>query len=117
MIVNLRRRTVVATGSKQRGVALLASLILMLAVVMALANIFYRHQINVAQATSALHGDQALLLAISGENWARDLLSEGLDDPDVDSFDEDWAQAMPLMPVDGGQLSGCISDLDRKSVV
>jgi general secretion pathway protein K len=51
------------------------------------------------------------LLAISGENWARDLLSEGLDDPDVDSFDEDWAQAMPLMPVDGGQLSGCISDL------
>ena len=111
MIVNPRRKTIVATGSKQRGVALLASLILMLAVVMALANIFYRHQIDVAQATSALHGDQALLLAISGENWARDLLSEGLDDPDVDSFDEDWAQAMPLMPVDGGQLSGCISDL------
>ena len=111
MIVNPRRKTIVATGSKQRGVALLASLILMLAVVMALANIFYRHQIDVAQATSSVHGDQALLLAISGENWARDLLSEELDDPDVDSFDEDWAQAMPLMPVDGGQLSGCISDL------
>ena len=111
MIGNPRRRTTVATDSKQRGVALLASLILMLAVVMALANIFYRHQIDVAQATSSVHGDQALLLAISGENWARDLLSEELDDPDVDSFDEDWAQAMPLMPVDGGQLSGCISDL------
>lgn len=111
MIGNPRGRTTVATDSKQRGVALLASLILMLAVVMALANIFYRHQIDVAQATSSVHGDQALLLAISGENWARDLLSEELDDPDVDSFDEDWAQAMPLMPVDGGQLSGCISDL------
>ncbi|MDC0000112.1 type II secretion system minor pseudopilin GspK [Porticoccaceae bacterium] len=111
MIGNPRPRAAVATDSKQRGVALLASLILMLAVVMALANIFYRHQIDVAQATSSVHGDQALLLAISGENWARDLLSEELDDPDVDSFDEDWAQAMPLMPVDGGQLSGCISDL------
>ncbi len=104
-------RTKATTGSEQRGVALLASLILMLAVVMALANIFYRHQIDVSQATGSLHGDQALLLAISGENWARDLLSDRLDDRNVDSFEEDWAQAIPMMPVDGGELRGCIADL------
>ena len=74
----------------------------MLAVVMSLANIFYRHQIDISQATSALHGDQALLIAMSGESWARDLLSDRLDNRNVDSFDEDWAQAMPMMPVDGG---------------
>jgi general secretion pathway protein K len=86
----------------------------MLAVVMALANIFYRHQIDVSQATSSLHSDQALLLAISGENWARDLLSDRLDDMDVDHFKEDWAQAIPMMPVDGGELRGCIADLQSK---
>ncbi|MDG2501141.1 MAG: type II secretion system minor pseudopilin GspK [Porticoccaceae bacterium] len=110
MIVS-RSRTTLTVGGRERGVALLASLILMLAVVMALANIFYRHQIDVSQATSSLHSDQALLLALSGENWARDLLSDRLDDSNVDSFEEDWAQAMPMMPVDGGELSGCIADL------
>ena len=107
-------RTTFTAGARQRGVALLASLILMLAVVMALANIFYRHQIDVSQATSSLHSDQALLLAISGENWARDLLSDRLDDINVDHFKEDWAQAMPMMPVDGGELRGCIADLQSK---
>jgi len=107
-------RTTFTAGARQRGVALLASLILMLAVVMALANIFYRHQIDVSQATSSLHSDQALLLAISGENWARDLLSDRLDDINVDHFEEDWAQAMPMMPVDGGELRGCIADLQSK---
>ncbi|MDA9687375.1 type II secretion system minor pseudopilin GspK [bacterium] len=108
---NSHYRTRIPTGVAQRGVALLASLILMLAVVMSLANIFYRHQIDISQATSALHGDQALLIAMSGESWARDLLSDRLDNRNVDSFDEDWAQAMPMMPVDGGQLRGCIADL------
>ena len=82
-------RTRIPTGVAQRGVALLASLILMLAVVMSLANICYRHQIDISQATSALHGDQALLIAMSGESWARDLLSDRLDNRHVDSFDED----------------------------
>lgn len=49
---------------KQTGVALLAALILMLALVITLGNIFYRHQIDVSQATASLHGDQAMLLAM-----------------------------------------------------
>ena len=99
---------------RQSGVALLATLILVLALTLILGNIFYRHQIDVSQATSSLHSDQALLLAISGENWARDLLSDRLDDINVDHFKEDWAQAMPMMPVDGGELRGCIADLQSK---
>jgi general secretion pathway protein K len=102
------------THQKQAGVALLAALILMLALVITLGNIFYRHQIDVSQATGSLHGDQAMLLAMSGENWALQLLSDGQDDFDVDDFSEDWAQAMPLLPVDGGTLTGCIADLQSR---
>lgn len=105
-------------GSKlpkhQTGVALLAALILMLAVVITLANIFYRHQIDVSQATASLHGDQAILLAISGENWARQLLSDTEDDRSVDHLEETWAQAMPILPVEGGTLTGCIADLQGR---
>ena len=71
----------------QSGVALLAALILMLAVVVILGNIFYRHQIDITQATSSMHGDQALLLAMSGEGWAQQLLSDKEDDRGVDSFE------------------------------
>ena len=45
-------------SAKQKGVALLTALVLMLAIVMVLGNIFYRHQIDVSQASSASLSDQ-----------------------------------------------------------
>jgi general secretion pathway protein K len=99
---------------RQSGVALLATLILVLALTLILGNIFYRHQIDVSQATGSLHGDQAVLLAISAESWARDLLSSDNDDLEVDHFGEDWAQAIPLLPVDGGTIVGCLVDLESR---
>ena len=93
--------------AKQAGVALIAALILMTSIVLVLCNIFYRHQINVAQASLSMHQDQAFLLALSAESWARQLLDE--DDRQFDHFDEIWAQAIPAMPVDGGLINGCIS--------
>ncbi|MGB2359994.1 MAG: type II secretion system minor pseudopilin GspK [Porticoccaceae bacterium] len=109
-------RQIITPGSyrRQTGVALLAALILMLALVITLGNIFYRHQIDVSQATGARHTDQAILLAISGENWARQLLSDESDDRSVDHLQEDWAQAMPILPVEGGTLTGCLSDLQGR---
>jgi general secretion pathway protein K len=86
----------------------------MLALVITMSNIFYRHQIDVSQATGARHTDQAILLAISGENWARQLLSDSSDDRAADHFEEDWAQAMPILPVEGGTLTGCLSDLQGR---
>ena len=103
--------------SKQKGVALLAVMILVLAVTMILANIFYRHQIDVSQAAVSLHTDQALLIALSGEGWAQELLIEDgkqSQGSPVDHYGEIWAQAMPLFPVEGGTLTGCISDLQSR---
>ena len=102
---------------QQQGVALLAAIILMLAITLILTNIFYRHQIDVSQATAALHTDQALLIALSGESWARELLEEDARNPQTnqsDHYGEIWAQAMPLLPVEGGTLTGCISDLQSR---
>jgi general secretion pathway protein K len=79
-----------------------------------LGNIFYRHQIEVSQAAGSLHSDQAILLAISAESWARDLVSGENDDLKTDHFEEDWAQAIPFLPVDGGSVAGCIVDLQSR---
>ena len=105
------------TPSRQQGIALLAAMILMLAITMILANIFYRHQLEVSQAAASLHRDQALLIALSGESWAMELLAEDAANPqtnDADHYGEIWAQAIPMLPVEGGTLTGCISDLQSK---
>ena len=106
-----------AKYKKQTGVALLAVMILVLAITIILANIFYRHQIDVSQAAVSLHTDQALLIALSGEGWAQELLIEDgkqSQGSPVDHYGEIWAQAMPLFPVEGGTLTGCISDLQSR---
>lgn len=113
-MTRFRRTPLTHDQANQQGVALLAALILMLAVVLTLGNIFYRHQIDVSQVTDSLHSDQALLLALSAESWAKQLLSSDQDDRDVDSLDEDWARATPLLPVDGGFLRGCLIDLQSR---
>jgi general secretion pathway protein K len=99
---------------KQTGVALLAALIFMLAIVLTMGNIFYSHQLDVARLTKNLHGDQALLLALSAESWAKQLLSSGQDDREVDNLQENWALAVPVLPVEGGFLRGCLQDLQAK---
>jgi general secretion pathway protein K len=119
VLMKTKRAPLVGFGSRSRskrqsGVALLATLILVLALTLILGNIFYRHQIDVSQATGSLHGDQAVLLAFSAESWARDLLDSGNDDLTVDHFGEDWAQAIPLLPVDGGTIVGCLVDLESR---
>ena len=100
--------------SRQSGVALIAALLLMTSIVFILGNIFYRHQINVAHQTLSIHEDQAFLLALSAESWARQLLEEDFNDSKADHFAELWAQAIPAMPVDGGMINGCISDLQSR---
>lgn len=100
--------------SRQSGVALIATLLLMTSIVFILGNIFYRHQINIAQSTLAIHQKQAYFLALGAESWARQLLNEDSADSQVDHFEELWAQAIPAMPVDGGMINGCISDLQGR---
>jgi len=100
--------------SHQYGVALVAALILMTSIVFILGNIFYRHQISVAQSTLTMHQNQAYFLALSAESWAKQLLDEDADESAFDHNNELWSQAIPAMPVDGGLINGCISDMQSR---
>jgi general secretion pathway protein K len=100
--------------SRQYGVALVAALILMASIVFILGNIFYRHQISVAQSTLIMHQNQAYFLALSAESWAKQLLDEDADESSFDHNNEIWSQAIPAMPVDGGLINGCISDMQSR---
>ena len=99
----------------QRGAALITVMLMSIIVIAILANIFYRHGIDVARAAKTMHGEQAALLALSGESWAIQVLKDDeTDNPGVDHLQENWAYGLPLLPVEGGSLTGHLEDLQGR---
>lgn len=98
----------------QRGMALLAMLILSGILMLVMTGIFYRHQLDLAQVHRVYTGEQAALLALSGESWAMRILRDDARNTDIDSLEEDWAQNIPPLPVEGGILTGCLIDLQGR---
>eukprot|EP00903_Cladosiphon_okamuranus_P004476 g4474.t1 len=72
------------------------------------------HQLNAVRNSRALVAEQAILLALSAESWARSILRDDAADNNVDSFEDDWAQVIPVLPVEGGSMTGCIVDMQSK---
>ena len=100
--------------SRQNGFALLAVLILAGLCLLMISQISYRHQLEKSATTRSLLQDQTILLALSAESWARRLLLDDAADNQVDSLKDSWAQPLPVLPVEGGYLSGCIRDLQGR---
>ncbi len=98
----------------QSGVALLAMLILCTIMMITMGGIFYRHNLEISSAHHVFTGEQATLLALSGESWVSDLLDQDSSQNDTDSLQDDWAQSIPPLPVEGGLLRGCIFDLQGR---
>jgi len=97
-------------GKRQRGVALITALLVVsLATVIAVAMATRQH-IDVRLTGNLVHGEQAYAYALGAEAWARVILRRDGTQSDHDSLDEDWATALPPLPVEGGQVGGKIED-------
>ena len=99
---------------RQKGFALLAVLILSGLCMLMIGQITYRHQLEKSSSVRSLIQDQTILLALSAESWARWLLKEDAANNQTDSLEDNWAQPLPVLPVEGGYLSGCIRDLQGR---
>ncbi|NIB41418.1 type II secretion system minor pseudopilin GspK [Pseudomaricurvus alkylphenolicus] len=97
--------------SPQSGFALLGVLFLITVILLTLGSLFYRHQLDISRTARALTSEQAILLALSGENWAKQVLLDDIIANGIDHLEENWAQPTPVLPVEGGTLSGCLKDL------
>jgi general secretion pathway protein K len=98
----------------QQGFALLAVLILSGICLLMIGQITYRHQLDKSAISRSLLQDQTILLALSAESWARQILRDDAESNQSDSLEDDWAQAIPVLPVEGGLLRGCIRDMQSK---
>lgn len=100
---------------RQRGIALIAVLLLLVFILTIVGGLFYRHQIHIQKVTRSLVGEQAQLFLLSAESWAKSVLEDDARATgDVDHLGEIWARQLPVLPIEGGLISGCMMDLQSR---
>ena len=96
----------------QQGVALItAILVVSLAAVLA-ASLVDQLYLDISRSENILHHDQAYLYSLGVEDFALLALQE--DDAKYDSFHEEWYSTKVVAPVEGGQVSGSLADLQGR---
>ena len=113
----------------QRGAALITALLGLALTVVVATEITTRQHFDVRRTGNILALEQAHQIALGGERWAAAVLARdrrnepqpgqeagagNIDTASVDSLDEDWAQVLPALPVEGGQIAGGITDLQGR---
>jgi len=100
---------------KQRGVALITAIVLVAIATMLATHVFTRAALDVRRTAGLLALDQGWHVALGAEAWAAEVLSDDFDnDPEVDHLGEAWAQPLPPLPVDGGEVRGSVEDMQGR---
>lgn len=112
-----------ALPTRERGVALITVLFVVALATAAAASMTGDHQFDIRRTGNRIALAQAHQIALGGESWAMGILARdrrgetgttgGGDaerDPEIDSRDEIWAQQLPPIPIEGGQVTGRIID-------
>ena len=102
-----------------KGVALISVLLVVVVLASVVHHLASRHASSLAQSQNALGFDQAMAYALGGEALARQVLYQDRTEtgPEIDSFEEDWAQAFPpfeldeqgLIEIQARDLNGCFN--------
>jgi len=96
---------------KQRGVALITvMLVLALATILAVSMSSHQ-QINIHRSSNVFNLEQAYEYISGAESWVQQILKRDKKNNASDSFKDDWAQPLPVLPIEGGSMSGQIEDL------
>lgn len=100
--------------SRQQGVALVTALLVVALATVAAVAMATRLHVDVRRTGNLIHGEQAYAYALAAESWAEVILRRDARDSTYDALDEDWAFALPPIPVEGGYVSGHVSDLQGR---
>ena len=97
---------------KERGVALITAIVLVAIATMLAVHIGTRAALDLRRTAGLLALDQGWHVALGAEAWAAEVLND--DDNDTDNLAEAWAQPLPPLPVDGGEVRGALEDMQGR---
>lgn len=105
----------IAPESRQRGIALITALVVVAIATGMAAAIIWRTGLDTRRTATLVQGDQAMEYALGAEAWAEQILArDGRKNPGVTALNQTWAQQLPPLPVEGGQIVGKIEDLQGR---
>ena len=99
----------------QRGVALITAIVLVAIATMLAVHIGTRAALDLRRTAGLAALDQGWHVALGAEAWAAEVLREDYEsDPDIDHLGEAWAQPLPGLPIDGGEVRGALEDMQGR---
>ncbi|MGV6808861.1 MAG: type II secretion system minor pseudopilin GspK [bacterium] len=101
---------------QQRGIALLTAITITTIAVTIAAVLLYRQQYTIQLTGNLAHREQAYHYVDGMEQWACLILTRDRREGASDHRLEDWAQGklLPPTPIDGGEMSGFLDDLQAR---
>jgi general secretion pathway protein K len=96
-------------------VALITALVVVAIAAGIAVAIAWQTNLDTRRTSNLVQGDQAMEYALGAEAWAEEILArDGRKSQGVTALNQDWAQQLPPLPVDGGQIQGKIEDLQGR---
>jgi len=99
---------------KQRGVALITAIVLVAIATVLAVHIGTRASLDLRRTSGLISLDQGWHVALGAEAWAIEVLRDDREDSQTDDFSEPWAQPLPPLPVDGGEVRGALEDMQGR---
>jgi len=101
-------------GRRARGVALITAMLISAIATMVAANLAWDNALDVRRTIVLLGRDQAVQVALGAESWVISILHQDMEDSQNDHLGEIWAQELPGLPIEGGEVFGAIEDLQGR---
>src|SRR5690606_30501684 len=111
---NHRGGAVNGRRSKHRGVALITAMLISALAAMSASDMAWNSSLDLRRTMVLLQRDQAVQVALGAESWVRMILSQDAQDTQTDTLGDIWAQELPPLPIDGGDVFGSIEDLQGR---
>jgi general secretion pathway protein K len=105
------------TYQKQRGIAAITALLVVTIATVLAVELAWELNLNVRRTERLFLRDQATQIALGAEIWAMDILHDDIKEGgenSADFLDENWAQNIPAIPIEGGSVDGFIEDLQGR---
>ena len=100
---------------RQRGVALITAIVLVAIATVLAVHIGTRAALDLRRTAGLMALDQGWHVALGAEAWAIEVLRDDLEDSqDSDHPGESWAQPLPPLPVDDGEVRGALEDMQGR---
>jgi len=101
---------------RQRGVALITAIVVVALATILAVRIGTRAAMDLRRTAGLVALDQGWHVALGAEAWAIEVLKDDYKDQPggADHLGEAWAQPVPPLPVDGGEVRGALEDMQGR---